>query len=203
MGERIAMTLYASTAQIKAALRITDSVDDSLINMAGSAASELIDGYCGRSFGTVEATRYFAAEDAYVLRVDDIAGTAVTIQTSDYDPPQWEVTWGTDDYQLEPLNQYMDGLTWPYTRIRAVGDYLWPFDFAEIGVKITTTWGWPSVPSVITQAAVIQASRIFKRLDSPLGVAGFGDMGAIRVSRQLDPDVAQLVAPYVRYSGVA
>ena len=197
------MTLYASTAQIKAALRITDSVDDSLINMAGSAASELIDGYCGRTFGTVSTTRYYAAEDATVLQVDDLAGTAVTIATSDYDPPQWEVTWATTDYQLEPLNAVVDGLSWPYTRIRAVGDYLWPFDDHEIGVRITGVFGWPSVPSVITQAAVIQASRIFKRLDSPLGVAGFGDMGAIRVSRQLDPDVSQLVAPYVRHRGIA
>lgn len=197
------MTLYASTAQIKAALRISDSVDDSLINMAGSAASELIDGYCGRTFGTVATTRYYAADDAYLLQVDDLAGTAITVATSDYDPPQWEVEWTATDFQLEPLNGIIDGLGWPYTRIRAVGDYLWPFDSAEVGVKITGVFGFPVLPSVITQAAVIQASRIFKRLDSPLGVAGFGDLGAIRVSRQLDPDVAQLVAPYVRHRGVA
>jgi hypothetical protein len=55
------------------------------------------------------------------------------------------------------------------------------------------------VPIAITQACVIQSSRIFKRLDSPLGVAGFGDMGAVRVSRYLDPDVQQLVAPYVKH----
>jgi hypothetical protein len=54
----------------------------------------------------------------------------------------------------------------------------------------------------VTQAAIIQASRIFKRLDSPLGVAGFGDMGAIRVGRGLDPDVAQLVEPYRKMTGV-
>lgn len=198
------MTLYASTNQIKAALRITDSVDDSLISMAGSAASELIDGYCGRSFGTVTGVRYFAADDAYMLQVDDIATTAgLTIQTSDFDPPQWEVTWGADDFQLEPLNGRVEGLPWAYTRIRAVGDYLWPFDFGEIGVKITATWGWPSVPSAITQAAVIQASRIFKRLDAPLGVT-YGELGAMRVtSRHLDGDVAQLVAPYVRHRGIA
>jgi hypothetical protein len=198
------MTLYASTAQIKAALRITDSVDDSLISMAGSAASELIDGYCGRSFGTVTEVRYFATEDAMVLQVDDIATTSgLIIQTSDYDPPQWEVTWGTDDYQLEPLNGQSEGLTWPYTRVRAIGDYLWPGLVGEVGVKVTATWGWPSVPSVITQAAVIQAARIFKRLESPLGVT-FGELGALRVtSRQLDGDVAQLVAPYVRYRGVS
>lgn len=198
------MTLYASTAQIKAALRITDSVDDTLLNMAGSAASDLIDGYCGRSFGVGSAVRYFAADDPYLLQVDDIANTTgLTIETSDEDPPAWEVVWDATDYQLEPLNQQSEGLTWAYTRIRAIGDYLWPNDYGEVGVKITANWGWPAVPITITQAAVIQASRIFKRLDSPLGVLGFGDMGAIRVSRQLDPDVAQLVAPYVRHRGIA
>jgi hypothetical protein len=38
---------------------------------------------------------------------------------------------------------------------------------------------------------------------TPLGVAGFGDMGAIRVSSQLDPDVAQLVMPYKRMRNFA
>lgn len=198
------MTLYASTSQIKAALRITDSVDDSLISMAGSAASELIDGYCGRTFGTVTGARYFAADDAYTLQVDDIAtDSGLIIQTSDFDPAQWEVTWAATDFQLEPLNARVEGLPWAYTRIRAVGNYLWPFDFGEVGVKITATWGWPSVPSAITQAAVIQSSRIFKRLDTPLGVT-YGELGALRVSsRHLDGDVAQLVAPYVRHRGIA
>jgi hypothetical protein len=198
------MTLYASTAQIKAALHVTDAIDDSLISMAGSAASELIDGYCGRSFGTVTEVRYFAADDALVLQVDDIATTSgLIIQTSDFDPPQWEVTWATTDYQLEPLNGKTEGLTWAYTRIRAIGDYMWPGLVGEVGVKVTATYGWPAIPSAVTQAAVIQAMRIFKRLDTPLGVT-YGELGAIRVSsRHLDGDVAQLVAPYVRHRGVA
>jgi hypothetical protein len=96
----------------------------------------------------------------------------------------------------------LDGLTVPYTRIRAVGDYLFPTLNANFGlealVQLTAVYGWPSVPEPITQAVIIQASRIFKRYDSPLGVAGFGDLGAIRVTRALDPDVAQLVEPYRR-----
>jgi hypothetical protein len=52
------------------------------------------------------------------------------------------------------------------------------------------------VPKAIETATMIQASRIFKRFDSPLGVAGFGDFGAVRVSRFLEPDVEQLVMPY-------
>jgi hypothetical protein len=65
-------------------------------------------------------------------------------------------------------------------------------------VQVTAVFGWPAIPEPVTQATIIQASRIFKRYDSPLGVAGFGDLGAIRVSRYLDPDMAQLVEPYRR-----
>ena len=41
------MTAYATLVQVKAALRITDSVDDTLIEMAREAASDLVDGYTG------------------------------------------------------------------------------------------------------------------------------------------------------------
>jgi hypothetical protein len=100
------------------------------------------------------------------------------------------------------LNGILDGLTWSYDKIRAVGDYLFPTVNANYGeqalVQVTARWGWATIPEPITQACIIQASRIFKRYDSPLGVAGFGDLGAIRVSRFLDPDMAQLVEPYRR-----
>jgi len=197
------MTLYASTAEIKAALRVTDSVDDALISMAGSAASSLIDGYCGRTFGTVNETRLFAPDNGYLLQIDDLAGTALTLETSTVSDQVFDVTWTPTEYQLEPLNSYADGLDWPYTRIRAIDTRLFPYAFNEATARITATWGWPAVPATITQAAVIQAMRIFKRLDSPLGVAGFGDLGAIRVGRGLDPDVPQLVQPYVKHVGVA
>jgi hypothetical protein len=104
--------------------------------------------------------------------------------------------------QLEPLNGVLDGLTWSYDKLRAIGDYLFPTVNANFGeqalVQVTAKWGWAAVPEPITQACIIQSSRIFKRYDSPLGVAGFGDLGAIRVSRFLDPDMAQLVEPYRR-----
>ena len=50
----------------------------------------------------------------------------------------------------------------------------------------------------MTQAAIIQASRIFARLSSPLGVAGFGDIGVMRVQSKVDPDVEVLLQPYRR-----
>ena len=197
---------YATRNQVKAALRIgtADTLDDDLIDNCVGAASRLIDGYCNRRFwqsGTAEA-RVYQAEDSFYCSIDDVAGTALTLKTSSQADGTFDVTWKVSDYQLEPLNGNLDGLTWSYDKIRAVGDYLFPTVNANYGeqalVQVTAVFGWPSVPEPITQATIIQASRIFKRYDSPLGVAGFGDLGAIRVSRFLDPDMAQLVEPYRR-----
>jgi hypothetical protein len=197
---------YATRNQVKAALRIgtADTIDDDLIDNCVGAASRLIDGYCNRRFwqtGTAEA-RVYQAEDSFYCSIDDIAGTALTLKTSTQADGTFDLTWSRSDYQLEPLNGNLDGLTWSYDKIRAVGDYLFPTVNANYGdqalVQVTAIFGWPAVPEPVTQATIIQASRIFKRYDSPLGVAGFGDLGAIRVSRFLDPDMAQLVEPYRR-----
>jgi len=197
---------YATKNQIKAALRIgtADVVDDDLIDNCAGAASRLIDGYCNRKFWSVGSatSRVYQAENEFYCNIDDISGTAITLKTSSFPGNGFDVTWSVTDYQLEPLNGNLDGLTWSYDKIRAVGDYLFPTVNANYGeqalVQVTANFGWPSIPEPVTQATIIQASRLFKRYDSPLGVAGFGDMGAIRVSRALDPDVAQLVEPYRR-----
>jgi hypothetical protein len=195
---------YASLQETKSALRITDSVDDSLLEMAIESASRLIDGYAGRQFfSSGTATRYYTADDDFVCEIDDISSSNITLVTAMDADAVFDTTWATTDYQLEPLNAVLDGQAWPYTRIRAVGDYLWPISGGEALVKLTAVFGWPAVPIAIKQATIIQASRIFKRLDSPLGVAGFGDLGVMRVSSSLDPDVAQLVAPYRRLRNMA
>lgn len=188
---------YATLAQVKSALRISDNVDDSLLEMAIESASRLIDGYASRIFynaGT--AVRLFAASDAFVTEIDD-AISITKVETSD-DAETFDDVWAESDYQLEPLNGYVDGLQTPYTRIRARGDYLFPTFHDEALVRVTGVWGYNATPMAITQACVIQSSRIYKRLDSPLGIAGFGDLGVMRVSSRLDPDVAQLVDPYKR-----
>jgi hypothetical protein len=192
---------YCTLAQVKAALRITDSTDDTLIEGSIEAASRLIDGYTARNFyqsGTV--ARLFTAPDPLYCPVDDLAGTAITIQTSTQADGVFDVTFAITDYQLEPLNGVLDGIVFPYSRIRAVGDYAFPVLSAALGeqalVKVTGVYGWPAVPDAIEQATILQAARHFKRYDSPLGVAGFGDFGVVRVSRFLDADVQMLVDPY-------
>jgi hypothetical protein len=174
---------YCTLTQIKAAVRITDSVDDTLLEMAVESASRMIDAECDRNFFSAgTATRDFQPNDDYVVDVDDLI-SIVSVKIDDAGERTFLVTLAASDYQTEPLNQRVSGNAFPISRLRMVGDYLLPI------YKFTPT------PIQVTQATVIQASRIFKRLDSPLGVAGFGDMGAIRVGK-VDPDVAMLIRPF-------
>jgi hypothetical protein len=186
---------YATLADVKNSLKITDNMDDSLLEIAVESASRLIDGYTGRYFyngGT--ATRNYAASDSWIVYIDDVQSVSEVASTDEVGGTY--TTWTANDYQLEPLNGISGGMTQPYTSIRAVNQYVWPFLADRALVKITGVWGWASVPIAVKQATILQAARIFKRNDSPLGVAGFGDMGVVRVGARLDPDVQHLVDPY-------
>jgi hypothetical protein len=107
------------------------------------------------------------------------------------------LTLGTD-YFVEPLNGIEDGISVPYRRITSRN---WEFDCADEGptVQVTAAWGWTAVPDDVTYAALIKGSRLFKRRTSPEGVlGGFADFGAVRISRQEDPDVMDLLESYRR-----
>lgn len=188
---------YASLSEIKAAIKIpsADTVDDAMLEIAIESASRAIDTYTGRNFySSGTATRYYAPTDNYVCETDDIS-SLVHIKTMD-STDLFTITWAATDYQLEPLNGIVDGIATPYTRIRAIGDYLFEPLNGQATVEVRAVFGYTSVPVQIKQACLIQATRFFKRADSPLGVAGFGDIGVVRLSSRLDPDVAQLIDGY-------
>lgn len=195
---------YATLSDVKSALRITDSVDDSLIEISIEAASREIDGYCQRAFYSTTGTRVYNPTDVFVTETDDIV-SVTTLKTS-LDGATYDTTWSASDFQLEPLNGVSAGLTQPYTRVRATGNNLFPIwsvtgtysNFA--GVQITGVFGWSAVPTAIKQATILLAMRQFKRYDSPLGVAGFGDIGVMRVGR-VDPDVEALIMPFRKVIG--
>lgn len=196
---------YCTLADIKAALRITDSVDDALLELSVEAASRQIGGATDRIFYNAgSATRVFLPTDPYTCEIDDLA-SLTTLKTSSAADGNFDVTWSNTDYELHPLNGKVGGAYSPFTDIKAIGDYLFPVwtvassNSNEATVQVTGTWGWTSVPVAIKQATILLAMRQFKRYDSPLGVAGFGDLGAIRVGK-LDPDVDALVMPYKKVS---
>lgn len=188
---------YATLNDVKAALRIPtgDTIDDALLESAIESASRLIDGYASRSFYSAgTATRVFVAESPDYTPIDDAIAITLVESSSQADGT-FDVTWATTDYQLEPLNGRVDGLAWPTYGVRAIANHAFPIVGGAAAVRVTGTWGWTAVPVQIKQATVIQASRIFKRLDSPLGIIS-GEYGAFRVGTRLDPDVAMLVDPF-------
>lgn len=191
---------YCTLPELKSALRIQDDIDDALLELCIESASRDIDGACERVFyKTTGATRVYVPTDSFLVETDDIV-SITTLKTSS-GGVNFDITWGADDYQLEPLNGQAGGLVTPATRIRAIGDFLFPVwepanvNAQEATVQVTGTFGWNAVPVAIKQATILQAMRHFKRYDSPLGVAGFSDLGAVRVSA-VDPDVRSLIAPF-------
>ena len=193
------MSNYATLSQVKSALRITDQVDDSLLNTSISAASRYIEGYCDRKFekAALGTAIYIPTGRMDDLIVDDL--TSVTSIAIDEDLDlSFSTTLQTIDFQLLPVNARSGGLDFPFNRIRPQEDGYWPTAYGRATVRVIGQFGWPAIPDAVREATILQASRLFTRLDSPLGIAGFGDMGAMRVSFRGDPDVMMLLEPYRR-----
>jgi len=108
------------------------------------------------------------------------------------------------------------------TQVVLTLDRLWPFNAAALGlpytaalfapgtlipegegsIDLTAKFEWPAIPNTIINAALIQASRYFKRKDAPFGIAGNDAMGnAMRLQARLDPDVELMCANARRYWG--
>ena len=108
---------YATLAQFKAAVGITDTTDDGALQNVLDATDTLIDLYCDRKtgFGTASETRYYTAEDYDYCLTDDLV-SVTTLTTDDLADGTYSTTWtaGTD-FQLTPKNYALDG--WAYTGI--------------------------------------------------------------------------------------
>ena len=192
---------YVSLALVKKALRITDNIDDEILELSIEAASREIDGYCERVFYATTETRVFIPRDSFTCEIDDL--TSLTTLKTSSTGESFDVTWTSTDYQLEPLNGQAGGLVTPATRIRAVGDYVFPtfeprnVNHYEATVQVAGTFGFTPIPTAVEQAALLLTLRQYRRYDSPLGVAGFDEMGVVRVGR-IDPDVSKLLSPFRR-----
>jgi hypothetical protein len=194
---------YATLADVKAAARITDTIDDALLEIAIESSSRDIDAYTERVFFSTGATavaRVYIPQDIYLVETDDII-SVTTLKSDSTGNGTFDITWAATDFQLEPLNGRAGGIDTPATRIRAIGDYLWPVyeprnvNSNQASVQVTGVFGFASIPSAIKQATILASLRAYKRFESPTGVLGFSDVGVVRIGR-LDPDVERLVSPY-------
>lgn len=188
------MSAYATTAQLKAYLGLTDAVDDALLSAALDSVSVEIDSHCGRRFyaDTNASARVYRPSTTWLTKVDDFYTTTGLIIALG-DGGTYPTTLTAADYVLEPLNGVVEGVPgWPYYRIVATNASFtcgrWP------SVQVTAKWGWAAVPAPVYQACLILAAETYKLKGAPFGVASFDQFGPVRVRD--NPMAAKKLAPY-------
>lgn len=196
---------YCTLNEVKSAARITDNTDDVLLENCVEAASRRIDGFVNRFFYQISATISLYLTDTnvvgpysynqYTLSIPDLY-SITTLKSDDDGDGVFETTWTQNtDYRLEPLDTVLQ--TRPYNKIIAIGAKSFPVIFQPPmpGMQVQGVWGWPAIPDDVREAAIIMSLRLFSRYNSPLGVLGFGEMGAVTV-RAVDPDIREMLSPY-------
>jgi hypothetical protein len=185
---------YTTLATVNARISRSDGLDDAMVSAQITAASRAIDGYCNRQFYQVTSTRYFTADNAGIVTLDDIvsiSGLATDISGT----RQYDTSWQPTDYDFLPDNAVDFGF--PYTAIiQRPLTSLW-FPTIRRSIQVTGTWGWPSIPAPVAEACAISVVRLWTRKDSPFGVLGSAELGAMTLPK-FDPDVQGLLAPYRR-----
>lgn len=193
---------YGTLAALKEKLGVeaVDTSRDTLLNSALASASRSIDKTTGRRFWLDPAPvariynprgRVVCGVDGETLLVNDIGSiTGLVVETGPAAGPWTAVT----GYETTPDNALADGKAIEGL-LRANSIWSWQLG-STTRVRVTARFGWPTVPDPITEAALIQATRLYKRKDSPEGIIGSAEWGVRNLSRR-DPDVWALIEPYI------
>lgn len=167
-----------------------------------TSVSRLIDRYCGRQFFQSTAT----AREFDSLNGTDVEfgpfNDVVSVTTLAYDSNDdgtFETTVSASGYQLLPTKNAAP-IDEPFTSLRLLNGSTFPYAPAASGrtglIRITGTYGWSAVPVEVKQAARIMVAEVAKLADAPLGVAGFGEFGVVRLSRSMPARAMHLLQPY-------
>jgi hypothetical protein len=152
-----------------------DTSRDDLLQRALTAASRAIDRACGRRFWLDPTAvqrnynpwrgRVVREADGEILLTDDIGDTTgLAMETG---TPAGGVRTAVTGWETVPDKALADGQ--PITGLlRPMGIWTWSTT-STTRMRVTTRFGWPAVPDEVEQATLIQASRLFKRKDSPEG----------------------------------
>lgn len=197
---------YTTLTAMKTFLSIADNTDDTLLEGLIEAASRSIDRIANRRFyaDTNASARLYRAFNNLFTFTDDISSTSgLIVKVDDDGDGVFETTLTLNtDYLMEPLTAASLGR--PFTQITIVNTGvtfpIFPGLFSNglrPGVEVTAKWGWPAVPDDIETACQILTADLYKRKDSPGGILGLGDLGAIRMS-PLGRDVTAIVRAYRR-----
>ncbi len=182
-------------------LSSTDTADDARLESIVQAVSRHIDDWTGRRYytSTADEVRFFTADCDEYIDVGDVL-TVTTLRTDLSNDRTYNSTWSSTDFELDPPNAAFESQPQPYTRIYTTPQAAFYFPAGvRRGVRVAGRWGYStSTPDVVREACLIQVGRVFRRRDSPFGIAGNLDQGTIKLAAQLDPDVKAMLSPLRR-----
>ena len=202
---------YATLAELRAKLSFgaTNTASDTQLEKLIETSSRALENVCGRRFYGVAETRYYTADDGHEIQVDDLTGTP-TIKTDDDGDGTYETTWAGTDYNLKYGNNYnaaLDGKPFTQIEVSENGRYIFPVSIKK-GVLVSSTFGYSSGtnsttarPQPIGDATLLAAERIYKRKDTPLGIAGGALLGAMIVRAEdirKDPEIMFMIDVYIK-----
>lgn len=195
----MAVTDYLRVDQLKVALRIAQDNFDDQLAMAIAAASRQIDEYTNDRFYRDDSPtpRLFTPRQARRLALPSFATTdGLVVEVDLDDDGEFETTWTLGvEFQVAPTAPQTG---WPFTEIQTLGSawlpgqcfwgwagnafpyynqvaysQWWPLWRSQRArVRVTAVWGWPAVPSQVTQACQILAVDYWKSKDLTGGAAG-------------------------------
>ena len=193
---------YCTLAELKTYLGLSGSGQDDNLENAIEGASREIDQYTGRIFyQTDRQDNFYTPNNFFMQEVDDIStvsGLVVKLDTTDDGTHDKTLTKDTD-FALLPVNvsNALDQ-NQPYTHIKILDNRSSERFDPDIfnNIKVTARFGFSSVPDAIKQATFLQATRLFKRKDSPFSVYGNPETGTGELFNKFDPDALKLIKGY-------
>ncbi len=189
------MANYCTVDDVKNTLgqMVTEKYNGILLDIINAVTSE-IDNYCGRSFTSTSATRYFDGVDDNLIVDDLVSVTTLKLDTGGDGVWETTLTEGTD-FLLYPYN------TSPKWLVKLTDDST-ASDFAEgkrKGVEIAGVWGYATIPEPIRQAAMMQVCRLFRLSQGGYGTEiGTPEIGTQTIFQGLPSDAKRMLAAYVR-----
>ena len=181
-------------------LTVDDPTRDEQLQDAVDAASREITKVAGRDFNKADSPskRVYIPSATSLVKTDDFfTTTGLVIQITYNGQPQGDPL-TANQFELFPLNRYINGEERPYTGFRLpfpTYHYLWVYN----RIEVTAQWGWDSIPADIAQATKIRAAELYKLRDAPLGAITVGSGSAnYTLKARPVPHWKQLAQAYAR-----
>ena len=193
---------YSTPAEVRDIIQAGADLPDSALQDTIDVATRMIDEYCGRVFTqAMGEARVFGVELDLIgsvhpsMQIDDVlgmpdesTGTAAKVELANTPVDDWSEQ--ADGWWFGPLTPKPN---WPLTEFHVKEARLWRNRY----IRITTDWGWSSIPAPVSRACAQLAARAWQRRLSVMGQLGTGEFGAVFI-RRVDPDVQNWLRPFKR-----